>query len=400
MSRLPSAQRDELRGRIKKITVRDRHEDIDRFFDGYLDPHINGSQHQAQPITPLPFISVAEWEGKPVPPRRWLVPGRIPSAKVSLLTGNGAIGKTTVALQLAAATVRGTDWLGAVIDEPGPAMFISSEEDVDELHHRVDAIRAHFDVDCVSLAGLHLHSTVEHDDSSGVLAAVDRQGIVQPHPLFLRLQAAALDLHPKLIIIESAADLFAGEENKRPQVAQFVGMLKRLAIKADAAVLLLAHPSLTGMSTGTGLSGSTQWHNGPRARLYLDASDNEDDPELRLLKVMKSNYGPPGEIVKLRWQRGVFVPEGASSTHQRSAAEAKVDDAFLRCLDAAIAQGRDVSAKKSNAFAPAVFEGMPEANGAKRTGLAQAMERLFSTGKIKVETSGPPSKRRARLVRA
>ena len=42
----------------------------------------------------------------------------------------------------------------------------------------------------------------------------------------------------------------------------------------------------------------------------------------------------------------------------------------------------------------------PEANGAKSGGLAQAMERLFSTGKIKVETtSGPQSKRRERLVR-
>jgi hypothetical protein len=30
----------------------------------------------------------------------------------------------------------------------------------------------------------------------------------------------------------------------------------------------------------------------------------------------------------------------------------------------------------------------------------EAMERLFSTGKIKVETSGPQSKRRQRLVRA
>ena len=124
-----------------------------------------------------------------------------------------------------------------------------------------------------------------------------------------------------------------------------------------------------------------------------------NDPDLRLLVVMKSNYGPPVETVKLRWKAGLFVPEGIASAHQRSAAEAKVDDAFLRCLDAVIAQGRDVSAKKSNAFAPAVFEGMPEANGAKRAGLAQAMERLFSARKIKVETSGPPSKRRARLVR-
>jgi hypothetical protein len=53
--------------------------------------------------------------------------------------------------------------------------------------------------------------------------------------------------------------------------------------------------------------------------MYLHAS--EDDPELRQLDVMKNNYGPPGEVIKLRWKAGVFVPEGTASTHQRSAAE-------------------------------------------------------------------------------
>jgi hypothetical protein len=39
-----------------------------------------------------------------------------------------------------------------------------------------------------------------------------------------------------------------------------------------------------------------------------------------------------------------------------------------------------------------VFEALPEAGGIKRTGLAQTMERLFSSGKIKVEANVPPSK--------
>jgi len=149
-------------------------EEIDRWFERYAELRVNGSQ----PITPLPFINVRDWQDKLVPQRRWLVPDRIPMAKVSLLTGDGAIGKTTVAMQLAAATVRGTDWLGGVINEKGPAMFISSEEDADELHFRVNSICTHFNIDCDTLDGLHLHSTVEDDGSSGVLAAVDRNGIV------------------------------------------------------------------------------------------------------------------------------------------------------------------------------------------------------------------------------
>jgi hypothetical protein len=41
-------------------------------------------------------------------------------------------------------------------------------------------------------------------------------------------------------------------------------LLKRLARKHDCAILLLAHPSLTGLNTGSGMSGSTGWNNAVR----------------------------------------------------------------------------------------------------------------------------------------
>jgi RecA-family ATPase len=66
------------------------------------------------------------------------------------------------------------------------------------------------------------------------------------------------------------ADMFSGDENSRPQSRQFIGLLKRLARKHDCAFLLLAHPSLTGLNTGSGMSGSTGWNNAVRSRLYSD----------------------------------------------------------------------------------------------------------------------------------
>jgi len=46
-----------------------------------------------------------------------------------------------------------------------------------------------------------------------------------------------------------------------------VAMLRGLAFKADCAILLLAHPSVAGMSSGSGLSGWTSWDNSVRSRL-------------------------------------------------------------------------------------------------------------------------------------
>src|SRR4029450_5147868 len=82
-------------------------------------------------------------------------------------------------------------------------------------------------------------------------------------------------------------------------------MLKRLCRDNDCAVLLLAHPSLSGMSTGRGTSGNTAWNNSARSRLYFEAVKHKDDERneeqesetLRTLTVKKSNYGPTGKKV-------------------------------------------------------------------------------------------------------
>jgi RecA-family ATPase len=355
-----------------------------------------------QQLQPLAFLDPAGWEGQPVPERRWLVRNRIPMANVTLLNGDGAAGKTTITLQLGAAVVRGSDWLGAVVDEPGPCVFLSAEEDFDEVHRRLGAIVAHHGVSYRELGGLHIHCMPGEDS---VLGQAGKDGVVRATPLLHRLEQSVCDIRPSLIAIEASADVFGGNENDRSQVRQFIGLLRGLALKSGAAVLLLAHPSLSGLSSGTGTSGSTAWHNSVRSRLYFTALKAKDDDEaadsdLRELRVMKSNYGPAGEIVKLRWDRGVFIPNTGPSTLERIAAEATVDDVFLGCLDVKAAQGVSVSPATGKNYAPAVFESMTEAKKHKRRALARAQERLLSSGRIKIETVGPPSKQRQLIVRA
>ena len=348
---------------------------------------------------PLNLFDPTEWEGQSVPPRRWLVPQRIPLANVTMLNGDGAAGKTAIALQLGVATVRGTDWLGSIIDTPGSVMFVTAEEDYDEIHRRLAAIIEHQRIGFRDLAGLHLLCM---PGSDAVLGIQDRAGVIQPTALFESLTHEAACIRPSLIVIEAAADVFAGNENDRTQVRQFVALLRRLALSTGAAVLLIAHPSLSGLASGTGTSGSTAWNNSVRSRLYFTGAKKSDDDaksDIRELKVMKSNYGPAGEIVRLRWRRGVFVPEGGPGTIERVAAEAAVDQAYLDCLDALHGSGRQVGPYAGRAYAPAIFEKMPQAKGFRAKALAVAQERMFSAGHIEVVKIGPPSKALDRIFR-
>jgi len=163
-----------------------------------------------------------------------------------------------------------------------------------------------------------------------------------------------------------AANLFAGNENDRSHVQQFIALLTRIAVQGHTAVVLVSHPSLTGINTGSGLSGSTAWHNSVRSRLYLKKAatekGEEPDPNLRVLEVMKSNYGPPAEALTLRWKDGLFLPVAAPGSLERMAREQKVDDLFLKLLDRSAEQGRNLSDKKTaHTYAPSRFVSEPEA---------------------------------------
>jgi AAA domain len=48
----------------------------------------------------------------PLRDREWLIDERMPMRNVTLLSGDGGVGKTIALMQLSAATVLGKDWLG------------------------------------------------------------------------------------------------------------------------------------------------------------------------------------------------------------------------------------------------------------------------------------------------
>jgi RecA-family ATPase len=237
-----------------------------------------------------------------------------------------------------------------------------------------------------------------------VLGYADRNGLIQPTPLLHRLTEAACDIRPKLIALDTSADVFGGNENDRAQVRQFIGLMRGMAIEANAAVIIATHPSLTGIASGSGLSGNTAWHNSVRARAYMKNAKTDDgiepDKALRLVKFLKSNYGPVADAIAVRWQNGVFVPEPKIGSFETLASEAKADNAFLRLLERFDSEGRTVGERPGHSYSPAVFSEEPEAKaaGLNKKALADAMRRLFASKKIHIEQYGRPSRPASKLA--
>jgi RecA-family ATPase len=365
-----------------------------------------GWQDQQKPSSapppPLPFIDISNWDNELPPPRQWAVLDRFPLRQTSLFSGEGSAGKSALQLHLSVAHVLGRDWLGTM-PELGPAIYADAEDDRDEIHRRLVAILDHYRAtfEDVHKGGLHLISLAGHN---AVLAIAGRAGKIEPTPLYKQLLEAAGDIRPKMIGIASAANVYAGSELERSQVQQFISLLTKLAIVANGAVVLISHPSLTGINTDTGLSGNTAWHNSVRARCYLKGvkpeAGGEPDNDLRELTFKKNNYGPISASVVLRYQNGLFLPVPGVASLDRAAHEATADDVFLALLRRFTAANRAVSDKPSASYAPALFAREDEARRAGLTSkaLEAAMRRLFKAGKIWNEPCGRPSRPQYRIA--
>jgi len=301
------------------------------------------------------------------------------------------------------AHVAAKDWLGSM-PEPGPAFYLGAEDDHEEIHIRLAAIAKHYEVTFKELTdgGLRVLPLLGKD---ATLCAVTKGGNIEVTALYRQLYEAAGDLKPKNISIDTLSRAFSGNEIDRVQVYAFAMHMQALAMVAEGSVTVLSHPSIQGINSGSGLSGSTAWHGAFRFRQYLKsvkASDGEQpDNDLRELEFKKNQYGPRGDNIILRYQRGLFLPEAGVSSIDKASRSAAAEEVFMDLLRRFGAEGRNVSENKNApTYAPAKFEKEEEAKRFrfKKAELEQAMRDLFRTQRIRVEPYGKASLGRQRLT--
>jgi RecA-family ATPase len=396
---------------------------VEEVFDSFEDeeeqPKTNGASSQPPPaagpedygtidgttvdtvVEPAALITPAHWPDEAPPPVDWLADQRLPRGDVTTLHGDGGAGKTDIMLQLAAnCTRRSGSWLGHIIAD-GPAVVIGAEEPEREIRRRVwlHGQRDGYGPDCLS----NLHFWFSTDDGSTVLAVPDRTGIMRPTPLFASIKAAIANVAPILVAVDNVAATFTGNQNDRVMVRSYVNLWRSIARgPGNPAVLLLDHPSLSGLTTGTGRSGNMDWRNSVRSALYLRLPDDkaEADRGVRILETAKNNYGPLGNPIRLQWVDGGLALESAPSSLHKIAKETECEETFLRLLDERNAQGRCISDKSGRNYAPAVFAEMQGSDGFTAKAFARAMDRLFEARKIMLRPERRDGKTRNVIDRA
>lgn len=131
-------------------------------YEAPVNGHANGHAAGSRIIIPgterdSTFFLATDFSGKEIPDRQWCVPGMIPASTVTLLGGDGGTGKSLLALQLAATMATGGTWMGRRLD-PRNALYITAEDERDEVHRRLDAIGRANDVPYSEMGGLAIRS--------------------------------------------------------------------------------------------------------------------------------------------------------------------------------------------------------------------------------------------------
>lgn len=359
------------------------------WFDGDAPtPRPNGKGGSA-----LDLIDPATLEFKPIPQRQWMVTDWVPMSRATSLYGSGGEEKTLLTQMLTTAAALGRQWLGLPVRQCN-SLLLFAEDDQDEMHRRQADINAHFGCSFLDLGAMRWLPRLGADNT---LMTFDG-GRARHAPLFDQLLLAARQHEAELVIVDTLADVFAGNENDRSQARTFAqAALGHLARELSASVIVLAHPSLQGAANGNSGSGSTAWKGTFRSQLYLESPKPEDgeelNPDVRVLRRAKANYARRDETIELRWRDGVFVPLHAASGIIASIEKRTCERVFLDLLDRVLSEGRHVSDNcRTHNYAPRIFAQRPDRERFRKSDFERAMQGLFAARAIAVGSYRGPNR--------
>jgi len=335
------------------------------------------------PVETFPLADLALWDRTPATPKAFIMAGFVPANELTLATGAGGANKSTFGQQLATCCAAGLPMLGVDVQQ-GSALYITAEDDDDRLHWMQEHICRALGVRMTELAG-RLHLASLRGRLGNELATFDAEGKLRPSSTFAILKATIEQSKARLVVLDNAAHLFAGNENDRQQVTAFVNLLYSLCRDLGTTIILVAHSNKAGDS----YSGSTAWLNAVRSQIVLQHPEESLDPDERVLTLGKANYARQGAELRFRWHdfalvRDEDLPAGWREQMVATAMAAGDNGLFLDCLDARTRDGMIVSPNISPNYAPTQFEAMPAARGIGKDRLRRAMERLLAIGEIEV----------------
>ncbi len=278
---------------------------FDGIWEDYLREDPNGIFQKNK--NELNVVSAKNLRSKEPPERDYIFKRLLPRKIVAALIAAGGTGKSFMAIHMAASAAAGARLLDEFISErPIRVVFISGEDDQDELNRRLRSAIKNFSLSQQSLVDTNL-SFIDFSSSFELFTNKLNFGetsITETPAKLIKLIQDKLGDEVGLIIIDPVSRFRGGEENSAPDTTRFVQTIQLLSEQLNSTVLLVHHVNKNAKMNGAGQNnarGSSALVDGVRLVMELNAlSDKEmkdqfnitpGTKELLSLSVVKSNYG-------------------------------------------------------------------------------------------------------------
>jgi len=304
------------------FTLRQTHEELQAMIDGGRkkwdlpdrDPFVDA-------VTPKPRQGLWVDDGDDlddIPTRPWLVPGVILRGSVTLLSGQGAGGKSSYVVGLTTSIAAGIQYGKAAPVKAMRGVNYNTEDDRDEQRRRYAAF-----LQATSIDRQALRSVLRvGPDGVGVLFNRDPDsGEVTPTTAMEDLRKLIIEQEVDYVVVDPLAELHNAEENDNTAMRSILAAFRQLAKELNIGVVILHHDR-----KGVGVAGDVDRMRGASALqgaarivLTLTRMTEEEAEALGIPKEerasfirvdnAKANYTPLGEVAWYQLQ-GQTIPNG------------------------------------------------------------------------------------------
>lgn len=172
-----------------------------------------------------------------IPPRDWIIEGRLIAGYVSVTIAPGGLGKSMFTMLEAVSIATGKALTGQEPRKTGPVLIYNTEDPQDEIERRLLAICQHYNIDVKELNNVYYASGVESplkfavSDRTGAIVTKDRdilKEIIEENGIILTIFDPFVRTH-------------SVDENSNVDIDLVVQQMSSLAIETKSAISVVHH---------------------------------------------------------------------------------------------------------------------------------------------------------------
>jgi len=174
-----------------------------------------------------------------IPRPQFVIRGVAIRGEVTILSGQGGVGKSTLAVLLALSVASGANLVGYQPLVQGNVLIINNEDATSTMRLRLYALKQHFDLDG-PFGNVVLRGVPTDPDESRVILLDEDKGI--NHSGINWLNGIVKNQNIDLMVIDPLALFSMGDvENSATQMSSLMAEIKRVAILGNCAVIVIDH---------------------------------------------------------------------------------------------------------------------------------------------------------------